>query len=360
VRDPSSILIVRLGALGDIVHAVPAAAALRTAYPDARLDWLVDVRHRHLLDFIPILTTRIAIDTRALRGAAGVVKVVRTLRTARYDVALDLQGLLKSAVLARVSGARRVVGFVRGEVREAAAATFYDEAVDPRPARHVLDRGLALAAAAGATIDPGGRRAPPTSGSGLPRDGSRSGAARFPFTIPPSDMPARVRASLGIGADAAFVALNPGAAWPNKRWPAERFGALAAGLRARTDLRSIVLWGPGEEALARAVSDASESAAQPAPPTTLEDLIALVANARLVVSGDTGPLHLAAAVGAPIVGLYGPTDPARNGPWSPDDRVVSRSPICECFHQRRCHATRWCLDDVGVGEVLDAALARLS
>jgi heptosyltransferase I len=288
-----------------------------------------------------------------------VVKVVRTLRAARYDVALDLQGLLKSAMLARVSGARRVVGFVRGEVREAAAAAFYDGAVDPRPARHVLDRGRAVAAAAAPTIDSGGPGLP-APGSGLPRDGSRFGAARFPFTIPASDVPARVRSSLGIGADAAFVALNPGAAWPNKRWPAERFGALAAALRGRTGLRSIVLWGPGEEALARAVSDASESAAQPAPPTALEDLIALVASARLVVSGDTGPLHLAAAVGAPIVGLYGPTDPARNGPWSPDDRVVSRSPICQCFHQRRCHAARWCLDDVTVGDVLEAALARLS
>jgi len=155
------------------------------------------------------------------------------------------------------------------------------------------------------------------------------------------------------------VALNPGAAWPNKRWPAARFGALAAALHARRGLRSIVLWGPGEEALAREASDASQGAALPAPQTTLDDLLAIVAEARLVVSGDTGPLHLAAAVEAPIVGIYGPTDPMRNGPWAPDDIAVSRSAICPCFHRRQCHAERWCLLDVTVDEVVDAALRRL-
>lgn len=333
----TSILIVRLGALGDIVHAAPAAAALRAAYPDARLDWLVDVRHRHLLDLVPILSNRIAIDTRAIRGPVGVPQVVRGLRAVGYDVALDLQGLLKSAVLAHLSGAKRVIGFTRPQLREAAASAFYNVSVDPGPARHVVDRGLAIAAAAGAATT----------------------TRAFPFAAPASDAPARVRAALDLAAGEAFMALNPGAAWPNKRWPADRFGALAAALRERAGLRSIVLWGPGEEALAQAVCDASNGAARPAPQTSLDDLIAIVADAALVVSGDTGPLHLAAAAGAPIVGLYGPTDPARNGPWAPDDVTVSRSPQCACFHQRQCHAARWCLLDVGVDDVVDAALRRL-
>ena len=334
----TSILIVRLGALGDIVHAAPAAAALRAAYPDARLDWLVDVRHRHLLDLVPILSNRIAIDTRAMRGSAGVPHVVRALRGVGYDFAIDLQGLLKSAVLARLSGAERVIGFTRPQLRERAASAFYDIAVDPGPARHVVDRGLALAAAAGAT----------------------SAVRRFPFAPPASEAPSRARAALGVGAGEPFAALNPGAAWPNKRWPADRFGAVASALRDRAGLRSIVLWGPGEEALAYEVCDTSVGAARPAPRTSLDDLIAILADAALVVSGDTGPLHLAAAAGTPIVGIYGPTDPARNGPWAEDDVVVSRSPQCQCFHQRRCHAERWCLLDVRVDEVIEAAMRRLN
>jgi heptosyltransferase I len=338
VRSVTSILIVRLGALGDIVHGAAAAAALRAAYPDARLDWLVDVRHRHLLDLVPILSHRIAIDTRAWRGPTGVPSVVRALRAVGYDFAIDLQGLLKSAMLAHLSGAQRVIGFTRSQVREGLASAFYNIAIDPGPARHVIDRGLALAAAAGASTT----------------------ARTFPFTVPQSDAPARARAALGLAEGESIAVLNPGGAWPNKRWPADRFGALAQALRDRAGLRSIVLWGPGEEALARAVCEASGGAAAPAPRTTLDDLVAIVARARLVVSGDTGPLHLAAAVGAPIVGLYGPTDPARNGPWATDDVVVSRSAICQCSHQRRCHAQRWCLLDAGVDEVIEASLRRLS
>ena len=103
-----------------------------------------------------------------------------------------------------------------------------------------------------------------------------------------------------------------------------------------------------------------DGAAAIAPRTSLRDAIALVASAALVVSGDNGPIHLAAAVGTPVVGIYGPTDPARNGPWDADDRVVSRSSVCPCFHQRRCTAPRWCLLDVGVDEVAAAAIARLA
>jgi ADP-heptose:LPS heptosyltransferase len=169
---------------------------------------------------------------------------------------------------------------------------------------------------------------------------------------------------LGVGPGAPFAVLNPGAAWPNKRWPADRFGALAQEIHRRHGWPSIVLWGPGEEALARAVVDAAPSgAAAPgaalAPPTTLGDLLAVLAEAALVVSGDTGPLHLAAALGRPVVGLYGPTDPARNGPWAPDDVTVSRAAACRCAHQRQCHAPRWCLAGIAVHDVAAAVDRRL-
>jgi len=327
-------LIVRLGALGDIVHALPLAAALRAAWPDARIDWLVDVKHRAILDHAGGLSTIVPVDTRRLRGPTGLAAVVRALRAARYDVAIDAQGLLKSSTLAHLAGARRVVGLARPQLREPLAGWAYDTAADPS-GPHVVDHALALAQAAGAPAGP----------------------PRFTLQPPPSDVVARVRGLLGLGADQPFALINPGAAWPNKRWPPDRFGAVARHLRARHGWRSIVVWGPGEEDLAAAVVEAADGAAAPAPLTSLGDLLALVGAAGLVVSGDTGPLHLAAALGTPIVGIYGPTDPARNGPWSPADVTLSRNRTCACHHQRRCTAAVWCLSGLGADEV-DAAVDR--
>jgi lipopolysaccharide heptosyltransferase I len=340
-RPPQSVLIVRLGALGDIVHALPLAAALRAASPTARIDWLVDVKHRAILDLAGGLTTIVPIDTRLATGPTGVVAVVRTLRAARYDVAVDAQGLIKSAVLARLAGAGRVVGLAPAHLREPQARRAYGETVDPAGG-HVVDKALALAQALGAPAGP----------------------PRFDLRPPATDIVARARGALGIGPSQPFAVLNPGAAWPNKRWPADRFGALARRIHAGRGWPSIVAWGPGEEALAAAVVAAAHAGgpatiAAAAPPTTLGELVALVAAAGLVVSGDTGPLHLAAAMGTPIVGLYGPTDPARNGPWAPADLTLSRHQRCACHHQRRCTATSWCLEDIDVDEVTAAVDRRL-
>jgi ADP-heptose:LPS heptosyltransferase len=165
-----------------------------------------------------------------------------------------------------------------------------------------------------------------------------------------------VRRQLG---EAPFALLNPGAAWPNKRWPPERFGALAQFLRDVRGLRSVVLWGPGESPLAHAVVESSDGAAFLAPPTQIGDLLALSRAAALMVSGDTGPLHLAAAAGTPTVALFGPTDPKRNGPFAADDLVVSRYDACGCHYDRRCRRRDWCLADIGVAEVTAAIQQRL-
>jgi lipopolysaccharide heptosyltransferase I len=340
-RPPQSVLIVRLGALGDIVHALPLAAALRTASPASRIDWLVDVRHRAILDHAGGLDTIIPIDTRRAAGPTGVVQVVRALRAAAYDVAVDAQGLIKSALLAHLAGAGRVVGLARRHLREPLARWAYDATVDPAGV-HVVDKAIALAAALGAP----------------------AGSPRFALRPPASDVVDRARRAVGLAPGQPFAVLNPGAAWPNKRWPADRFGALARRIHARHGWPSIVAWGPGEETLAAAVVAAAHAGgpaaiAAAAPPTSLGELIALVASAGLVVSGDTGPLHLAAAMGTPIVGLYGPTDPARNGPWSPADVTLSRNRACACQHQRRCHAAVWCLGELTVADVAAAVDRRL-
>jgi ADP-heptose:LPS heptosyltransferase len=169
-----------------------------------------------------------------------------------------------------------------------------------------------------------------------------------------------MEAIAAIGGAGKYVVLNPGAAWPNKRWPAERFGALAAALFDRSGLRSFVTWGPSEQELADAVCRASSGAAQPAPPTSIADLAVMMRDAALVVAGDTGPLHIAAAMGAPLVGLYGPTWPERNGPWHPDDVVISRAGTCVCHHKRKCLRGSPCIDDIAIGEVIEAAERRLA
>jgi heptosyltransferase-1 len=327
-----NILIVRLGALGDVVHAVPAAAALRKAFPAAGIDWLVDAKHRAIVDLVTTVDRAVPLESPTL---AGWTAALRALRRTAYDVAIDLQGLMKSAVLARASGAARVVGFSIWHLREKSARPFYSDAHDAEGG-HVIRKNLRLLRALGVEDD----------------------EIRFPLADVPSDALDTLRRR--IPPDRPFALINAGAAWPNKRWPAERFGELASFLRDACGLTPVVLWGPGEEGLADAVIAASSNAAVAAPATGVADLVALARASALVVSGDTGPLHIATAVGTPSVSLFGPTDPDRNGPYAEHDAVVSRYDSCGCHYDRRCHETPWCLGEVPVSEVSAAVQRRLS
>ena len=327
-----TLLVVRLGALGDIVHTIPAVAALRTAFPAARLDWLVDARHRDIVDLVQGLDRVVVLERPTIAGWAD---VVRRLRQVRYDAALDFKGLMKSAVLARASGARRVIGFSIWHLREKGARPFYSQTDASRTDRppsdstHVIHKNLGLLTTLGIATD----------------------TIAFPLAHTHSDALAQVRSSLD---GRPFALVNPGAAWPNKRWPAERFGEIAAVLRDVRGLSTVVVWGPGEEALARAVVEASRGAASMAPPTGIADLVELSRAAALMVAGDTGPLHIAVAAGTPAVGLFGPTDPGRNGPWHPGDATVSRYGECACHYERKCHEADWCLARIPVAEVTAA------
>jgi heptosyltransferase-1 len=319
--------------MGDLIHALPAAAALRRAFPHARIDWAVDTRHRELLDLVPIIDRRIAIDT---SSAGSVLDAVRELRKSRYDVALDLQGLLKSALLARLSGAARVVGFATPLLRERLAGFCYTETAGTAAA-HVIKKNLSLLKA----VD------------------VQDATIEFPLEIRNPEIAAAARQRLGIRDSDPFAIVNPAAAWPNKRWPAVYFSEVAAALKTRHGLPSIVLWGPGEERLAQDVVGAAQGAAAVSPPTTLAELVSLTKAAAVMVSGDTGPLHVAGAVGTPLVGIYGPTNPERNGPWDSSDVWVSRFDSCQCHYQRQCHARRWCLLDISPRDVIDLVGQRL-
>ena len=341
----TKVLIVRLGALGDIVHAIPVAAALRRAHPAVRIDWLVSAKHREILDLVPVIDRKLVVNDRP--GAAGgtsgtsLFGAIRELRRNRYDVALDLQGLIKSAVIARSSGADRVVGFSSRYLREPLARLFYTDVHDPGGAgiyassetRHVVEINLGILNPLG--IQPGRPE--------FPIERVSSAAAR----------------QMADATGGRYALLNPGAAWPNKRWPPARLASVAIRLRERRGLASVVLWGPGERALADEVIAQAGGAAILSPQTTIGDVVELARGAAVMVSGDTGPTHLAAAVGTPIVGLYGPTRPERNGPWLADDVTLSRASICKCHHLRRCTQDVMCLLDIQTSEVADAVERRL-
>jgi lipopolysaccharide heptosyltransferase I len=336
-------LIVRLGALGDIVHAVPVAAALRRAFPEARIDWLVSARHRQILDLLPILDRRIAVaDRGGSTEGAPMLATIGALRRTHYDVAIDVQGLIKSAVVARASGARRVIGFSSRYLREPLARLCYTHVYDPggegifasTETRHVVQLNLGLLTPLGI-------------------DDLR---AEFPFVAPA----AAAGSNEAARPDDRYALLNPGAAWPNKRWPPDRLAQVATALRDRHGLASVVLWGPGERDLAQEVVALAGGAARLAPETSIAEIFDLARAATLMVSGDTGPTHIGSAVGTPIVGIYGPTRPERNGPWHAGNVVVSRADRCRCHHLRRCTQPRMCLLDIEVPEVLHAVERRLA
>ena len=330
----NKVLIVRLGSLGDIIHAIPAAAAIRRAFPHASIDWLVDVRHREALDLVPVLNRSIPVDTGSV---ASIASAVREMRRSEYDVAVDLQGLLKSAVLSRLSGAARVVGFPAELLRERAARVFYTEA-SGEAMPHVIDKNL----------------------SALKALGIRMPEVEFPLEDRNPAAAQQARTSLGLAQGEPFAIINPGAAWPNKRWPPVYFAEVARGLAERHGLRSIVLWGPGEEQLAQTIVTAADGVSAVGPRTTVADLVSLAKRASLMISGDTGPMHIAAACGTPLVGIFGPTDAQRNGPWAEDDLVATRYRACACHYQRRCSIAGWCLLDISPREVLDLVDRRLA
>ena len=317
-RDqPKRVLIIRLGAMGDILHALPAVAALRQAHPSWRVDWAVEPRWLALLagddGEMPLVNRTHLVNAKAwarapLRGETihEIRDLRRALRAERYDVCVDLQGAVRSALAGRLAGAKRMIG--EDEPREWAARYLFGERVRTEGV-HVIEQAVEVCEAiAGEKLCP---ILPP-----LPRN---------------REAEAWAAAVLREAGDRLVVLLSPGAGWGAKRWPAERYGAVAAALHAQGCF-VLVNAGPDETALAENVMRASGGVAL-TPEFTLERLIALTRRICLLIAGDTGPLHLACALGKPVVGIYGPTDPRRNGPFGVPFAVL-RHPESKRDHSR--------------------------
>ncbi|MEX2222101.1 MAG: lipopolysaccharide heptosyltransferase I [Candidatus Rokuibacteriota bacterium] len=306
------IAIVKLSSLGDVIHALPVARALRRARPTIHLTWIVEAREYALLKDHPDLDTVVPVDTRLWRrlirrpsGAREVLRKVGRLRGrirgARFDVAVDLQGLTKSGVLTAYTGAPLRIGFTADHCREGLNCLFTNRRVrPPAGAVHVVDQYLALLGPLG--VGPG----------------------PVEFHVPiPSHAQRRMDDFLGeqgVKSRDLLVAVNPGAGRANKRWPVEHFRRLADLLAHEPNVKILLLWGPDEVHMARQIRDGSSVRALLAPPTDLHELAALLRRASLMVANDTGPLHLAAALGTPSLGLFGPTRAERNGPYGPRGR----------------------------------------
>lgn len=300
-------LIVRLGSMGDIVHALPAVHALRESFPEARIDWVVETKWQPLVRGNPDINEAIPVKRTTwtiLRTCLG------RLRAGRYDCLLDFQGLYKSAALGWLSGTKKRIGWDRRAAREGGAAVFYTRPVTPRAA-HVVDQNIELAQAAGA----------------------QPGAVKF-FLPRDPQAEREVESFLSTEGLGKFFVLSPGGGWRAKCWPPERYGELHRALAERYGMRGVVNYGPGEEQLAAAVRASAGTSAPIPAKLRLEQFLALVRRATFLVGGDSGPLHVAVAVGTPVVGLYGPTDPARNGPYSKADIVVRNAGADETTYKR--------------------------
>jgi heptosyltransferase-1 len=321
-------LVVRLTALGDILHTLPAVAALRAAHKNAQIDWVVERKWAPVLEGSAAISEVIPFDRASIFGA---IACVRRLRKKNYACAIDFQGLYKSSALALFSGAPRRIGFERAWAREPGAALLYTERVAPA-GRHVTELNYSLAEKAGA---------------------SRPSKPEYPLRVPAGGA-ASVRARLAERGIREYIVVAPGGSWRAKCWPADRYGVFCREFERLHGVRAIVIHGPGEESLAEEVCRAAQSATLIVMKTTIEELMGLLAHARCVVAADSGPLHLAAALGTPVVGLYGPTDPLRNGPFVGGAVIVSEAHSEEISYKRRSTYSAAMLR-ITVEQVLEAA-----
>jgi heptosyltransferase-1 len=323
-------VVIRLGSLGDIVHTFPAVAGLRDSFPSAEIIWLTHPRWVELVSSSGLTTEIWPVDSRNL---ASVRHVVGKLRAQKFDAAIDYQGLWKSALLPFLGGAAKRIGFSPATIREFGVPILYTDSVRCK-ATHIADQNGELSLRAGAKHTVG----------------------CVSLRVIDDDV-AKVRADLAKENLGRYIVLSPGGGWRAKCWPSERFGALCRKLREELGLSCVVNYGPGEESLVTQVQTSSGEPKPVAYDGEIGTLMALLRGAQCIVGGDTGPLHLAVALNTPAVALFGPTDPARNGPY-PSGQIVLRSPKAITTYGRS-NITDPSLLDLCVDEVFDAVKRRL-
>ena len=329
--NPKRILIVKPSALGDIVHALPVAALLKREWPEAHLAWLVATPFAPLLETNPFVDETIPFDRgrgdSLARHSGRAGRLAATLRRGDFDLTIDLQGLFRSGWLSRQTRARTRVGFAYA--REA-AGLFYTMKIARRPGeRHAVERYLDVAEAP---------RLRAVAGAVRLADDARGTSGRVDGLLSPLDHD-------------PFAVLLPGTNWRTKRWPAKRFASLASKMRSELGLRVVVAGGPDAAEAARAILAAAPDALDLVGRTGVRELVSLLRRSSLAVTNDSGPMHLAAALGRPLVATFGPTSPVRTGPFGRGGSVVRLDVVCSpCFERECAHQT--CLESLSVESVI--------
>jgi len=344
MNSPLKILVIRLSSLGDILHTLPAFFDLRNSFPDAKIDWLVGSSSSFLLSTVRGIDTIHVFDKDAVRISLPdrstrypIRKLIRTLRAEKYDYSIDFQGLLKTALLGFLSGATTRIGFSKDLVREKPAHWFYQRTIPPpKEPLHILAQNRRLAELTGAY------------------------PAIVPFEPVVAEEDLRVVDSLiqkeGLS---KFAVINPGGGWPSKIWKPECYGRLADRIQRELKLPVVVTTGPGEENLYDIMS--AQCSEKPLIHFQIPflQLIPLLKKAQLLIGADTGPFHLACALGTAVVGIFGPTSPVRNGPWNDKDEIVTHAMHCSFCYKRECPTENACMD-IPVDEVITAVTRRLA
>ena len=342
-KHPRDFLIVRLSSLGDIIHTLPAFAALREKFPDSRITWLVEGKGKEILDLVPGID-RIVVNSlkdfplfsKPFRSA---YRVIRREIHARQQIALDFQGLLKSGFFTALSGARDRWGFPRRNLKEPSASIFYTRTPEPLPeGTHVIRKNLHL----------------------LTLVDIHSKPFVFPLNIQSAvkqNLDAKLTAS-DITSMEKLLICNVGAAWQSKRWPPDKWIPCIHQLkRAESDLRILLLWGnEAEKQLAEQIS--SQTDVSLVPFINLQETLALMERADLLLSGDTFALQAACALGTPTVGLFGPTNPNRNGPFSEEDKIATLPLDCSNCYRRNCSKLK-CMNGISPEKVVRLCKERL-
>ncbi len=324
------ILIVRLSAIGDVIQSTPIACALRERFPDAFLAWVVERNAGQLIEGHEALDQVITLPRGWLKSPSGVWQLRRRLHDLRFDIAVEAQGLTKAAILARLSGARRRIGFGHPWGREL-SRWINTETVDT-PGPHVVERNIQLLRPL-EIVEPEVR-----------------------FLLPERDEDRRTADEhiRRMGFEQGFAMINVGAGWPSKLWPGDRYAAVATHLGQAWQLPSMVVWaGPQEKEIAARIVAGAEGFAQEGPTTTLRELGSLARRATIFIGSDTGPLHLAAAVGTPCVGLFGPWPAEIHGPFGPQHIALQKAPSPRSTRQRR-NAPPHLMEAISVSDVCQA------
>jgi 3-deoxy-D-manno-octulosonic-acid transferase/heptosyltransferase-1 len=346
LKTPQSILIVKLSAIGDVVHSLPVLEALRNAYPGARIDWVVEEAAADILQGHPALDNVIVSPRKSVARAAATGRVtgcvrdaarfIGRLRSVRYDLVLDLQGLFKSGILVGLARGSRKVGM--NDSREGAGFFLNEPALPVDRDIHAIDRYLSVAARLGCDASAWQGALPVTEG-----DRERAG---------------RLLEEAGIG-EGPFIAVNPVAKWETKLWIPGRFSRLCDRIAQELGC-GIVFTGGGSDAayVEEIVADMTLPGANLAGRTGLRDLACIYERAALLVTTDTGPMHIAAAMKCPVVALFGPTSPARTGPYGNGHRVVRSGAACSPCFKKTCPDPH-CMRAIGVEDVFEAVASLL-